>query len=93
MALVTIRLSEYNSGLNHVDLTYDNVTLAVSSVAWTNPVGHWTWTITRPGQPDIVQVLAPGDTGSRNVPAGYAWQVAKTDPPPNFGYADSWTRA
>lgn len=91
MALVDTIISQVNNGSNTVTLTYDDVTLAVTKVAWNNPVGHWTWTVTRAGQPDITRTLSPGQSGSTAVPVGYTWAVAKGQSP-NFGYQDSWTR-
>lgn len=92
MALVNTVISENNDGANKVTLTYDSATLAVTKVAWDNPIGFWTWTISKEGQPDITAVLRPGDKGQLNVPAGYVWGTGKGSPP-NFNYQDSWTRS
>lgn len=90
MASVTVVISAVNNGQSHVDLTFNDVTLAVSQIAWTNPSGHWTFTLTQAGKADITRTLNPGDSGSQAIPNGYNWSNHKATPP-SFGWSDQWT--
>lgn len=93
MALVTVMLAAANNNLSHVDLTYDNITFACDSLSWTNPEGHWTFTLSRnQGGQQIVRTLNPGDSGSVNVPNGWSWGTGR-GALANFSFSDSWTRA
>ena len=93
MAQVTVMLAAANDNQSHVDLTYDDVTLVCVSLAWTNPSGHWTFTLTRQlGGQQITRTLNPGDSGSVNFPNGWNWFVGRGGGP-NFNYSDVWTAA
>lgn len=92
MALVTILLSAYNDGANHVDLTYDDVTLRVETLWWTNPTGHWTFIADRGGGQTIVRTLNPGDVGSVSVGGSWQWALVRGTAP-NFVWNDAWSAA
>ena len=92
MAQVTAQLAAANNNLSHVDLTYDDVTLACISLSWTNPTGHWTFTLSKGGGNTIVRTLNPGDAGTVNFPNNWNWARLKGQSP-NFTFSDNWTAA
>jgi hypothetical protein len=93
MAFVTVQLAAVNNNKSHVDLTYNDATLALTQLAWTNPEGHWTFTLIRKSDAAVfTRTLNPGDSGSIAIPNGWTWAKLKTEEP-NFDFIDSWTRA
>lgn len=70
--MATVSQEIFNAGPNKaiVTVSFDNVTGAISQLAWTVTAGTLKVTVTRTGQPDIV--LTKTSNGSQAVPGGYS---------------------
>lgn len=76
MANVVDHVSMNEEGVEYAaaDVTYDNVTGAISQVAWsntTNPPRDLTFIIKQPGKTDVTVVLQANKTGTRRNITGY----------------------
>lgn len=93
MAAQTALIAQNADG-GTVVITFDDVTLLISQVAWNNPTGTWAFTFQRNGGgATISRTLTPGSTGSVNIPAhdNILWAGPNKGQDPNFSYSDTWT--